>query len=463
MTEDSFLRDLKGFARRLGLFTEKDTILVAVSGGIDSMVLLDALWRLREEFAFSLAVAHMNYRLRGEASDADEELVRAAAGERHLECHVERLVPGAVKDLQAGSLQQDARALRYEFFSRTMRSSNYTKTATGHHADDNAETILFNFLRGSGVHGLTGIPVRRADIPVIRPLLFAGRAEIARYAAASQVRYREDATNSRNDYARNFLRNEVIPGLRERINPGLSATLARTGELFRKLERHLEEETAALAALAVISRTADEIVIDTEALRGVSPFLLEYLLLKTAREFTGGDWDRSQLVKSMMDVLSGGAGARCSIGEGSFLSRDRRRLVFGRAAETEPFCYTVECGTDYDFEEFRFSIHEVAAAEFTGEHTVEYADAGKLAPRMIIRTWREGDWFVPLGMTEKKKLSDFFVEQKIPLLDKARVPLLESEGSIVWVLGRRLDDRCKVTPATRRIIKLIYEPRRKRT
>ena len=459
MTEESFLHDMTGFVRRFDLFREKDNILIAVSGGIDSMVLLDVLSRLKERFHVALGVAHVNYGLRGAESDADEQLVRDTSAELGLGCHVDRLTPEESAKLARGSLQQDARAIRYTFFRGLMDSLHYTRTATAHHADDNAETVLFNFLRGSGVHGLSGIPVSRNDAAIIRPLLFATRAEIASYARSRGVRYREDSSNRKSDYARNFLRNNIIPGLKGHINPGLTATLSRSSELFRRLESFLDDEACALEHRVVTSRTNDEIVIDIDGLLSASEFLRDYLLLKTAREFTGRESDSSSQVRSMTDVLAGETGARCAIGAGAVVLRDRKRLLFLRQAAAEPFFYPVECGRDYDFEGFRFSSHDVPAAEFSTNPRVEYADARALIGRLALRTWRKGDWFIPLGMKEKKKLSDFFVEQKVPLTEKARIPLLESDGSIVWVLGKRLDERSKVTPATERIIKLDYEPR----
>lgn len=458
MPVDSLLHSLREFIHHHRLIERNEKIIVAVSGGIDSIVLLDTLAELRQELDFELAIAHFNHKLRGEESNLDETFVRSVAKERELVCYIERANTQSVAEAKRSSLQETARDLRYGFFKNLRESMGFHKVATAHHADDNAETMLFNLIRGAGVHGLSGIPAMNQETSVFRPLLFASRDQITRYAKARHLEYREDSSNAKDDYTRNFLRHNVIPQLRENINPNLTATLLRTSEVFGLLEEYLQHEAAKLATNVIVRRSADYVIIDAKQFQAAERFLQEHLLLHTAREFAHLEFDFST-VKTMLSISHGETGAWCSLTKDILFTRNRDELIFQRTKSVAPYLHRIETDKTYEFDGFCFTSAHVHTTVFSDNPCVEYVDADAVRQQLILRSWNEGDWFMPLGMKEKKKLSDFFIDEKIPLFEKQRVPILVSDGDIVWVCGKRLDDRFKISSKTTHFLKLEYSPR----
>jgi len=457
MSEDALLHCLQEFVKKHKLFENGEKIIAAVSGGIDSMVLLDALHRLSERMSLKVAVAHFNHQLRQAESDADESFVLESAKERGLECYIERANIEAASEAKKISIQEAAREARYEFLTKLRRSLGFQKIATAHHADDNTETILFNLFRGAGVHGLSGIPVMRSDLCVIRPLIFATRERIENYAATRNIRYREDSTNSDSHYTRNFLRNKLIPMIRENVNPNLTATLLRTSELFDQLEDYLEDAAAAAVREAVSERSSQKLVIDLKVLHGKPLFLQEHILMQLGRDFLSSYLDFNS-VKTLLNISSAETGSSASISKDAVAYRNRNNLVLMHFTRRPPFRYSIELNKSYGFGNFSFASEPVMDANLSGDPNVEFIDGDKVSQNLIIRNWSEGDWFVPLGMKDKKKLSDFFIDEKVPLFEKQGVPILLSDDLIVWICGKRLDERFKITPKTRNIIKLEFIP-----
>ena len=457
MFDPSFIRALREFIRQHNLVERDDRIIAAVSGGIDSIVLLDVLGRLRQEWNLELAVAHFNHQLRGKESDDDEAFVHAAADRLGIQFHSDRADAHAYAESMKLSIQEAARDLRYDFFRRLRTSIGFNRIATGHNGDDNAETVLFNMLRGAGVHGLTGIPVTRKDMALVRPLLFATREEIQRYAGERHLEFREDSSNKNTDYSRNFLRHQIIPQLRERINPNLMGTLRRCAELSHQLEDYLHVEASNFLSRVIVESTEREITFGLATMRSEPLFLQEYVLHKMAKDFAHGEIEFST-VREMLKVAEAETGSSCSVAKDVVFCRDRDRLVLRRQANEPLYRYAVKPNQAYEFSGFHFTSSYVDSASFTDDPNIEYIDANRLAGDLVLRTWNNGDWLVPLGMHQKKKVSDLFIEQKVPVYEKHTIPILESDGSIVWICGRRLDNRWKVTPATKQILKLQYEP-----
>lgn len=452
----NFTEKINRFVRSQPLLETGDTVVAAVSGGIDSVTLFDVLLELREQYRLRIVVAHLNHCLRGEESDGDEQFVRDLAAARGVECHVDRRDARAEAEERKLSIQEAARDLRYEFFSRIRDSLGFSKIATGHNADDNAETVVLNLLRGSGVRGLGGIPPMRKDLRVIRPLLAVSRAEIEAYARERNLHYRTDSSNLTDHYTRNSLRHTIFPLLKN-VNPDLVQTLGRTAEFFRELDDELQKEARKVQSEIVERRDQEEIVLNITKL-GTNPvFLQEYCLLLAAREFVSKELEHSA-VKSIMSLIKAETGSMAQFARDGVAFRDRDRLVFRREFP-ETFRFIVEPNKSYRFDHFTFSSTAADSFWRAGDGTVEYVDAERIGETLVLRSWADGDWFYPLGLGGKKKLSDFFIDAKIPLYQKHMIPVLESAGEIVWVCGKRIDDRFKVREGTRRILKLEYSPR----
>ncbi|HLF15336.1 MAG TPA: tRNA lysidine(34) synthetase TilS [Bacteroidota bacterium] len=451
-------KSFSDFVGRHGLVRPAERIIAAVSGGVDSMVMLDLLNGLRSTIPFDLSVAHVNHGLRGPESDGDEDLVRKTARDLGLDFHLHRSVQPASTGGKVSGIQERAREERYRFFESLRAPSGRTRVATAHHRDDNAETVLFNFLRGAGIHGLTGIPVERSDGFVIRPLLFATRMEILAYAGDRAVTFREDSSNAGTGYTRNALRHEVIPSIESLVNPGLRETLARTSRLFTDLEAYIGMEVERILPTVVAAAEETAIRLHAGRLRELPVFLRESVLLHLSRKFNPYGIGYVH-VRALLDLLDAQAGSSCPLRKNLHATREGDFLVLrSRPPAGEPFDFPVREGEAYAFEGFSFSSGPPAEVKFGSTPLQEYIDADRLGEDLRIRTWSDGDWFIPFGMSASKKLSDFFVDRKIPPAEKRRIPILVSGDAIVWVCGERLDDRFRVTPATKRVLQLRYDP-----
>ena len=429
--------------REKNLCTTSDRVLVAVSGGIDSMTLLHLLVRSD----IPVGVAHVNFGLRPEAVD-EEELVRQTCLALNVPLHVRRFDTRRFAEENRLSIQVAARELRYSFFEDVAVSENYDLVATAHHADDNLETVLLNLVRGTGIDGLTGIPLRQGKI--IRPLLFATRAMIEDWARANDVKWLEDASNREDYYARNLIRHQVVPRLKE-LNPSLENSFARTLERIRGT-RDLASNVISDFRSRAIRRTETTITIDREALN-----LTNYpavLLWEVVKEW-GFSYDQCT------DAVAATHSGKFFLSSSHRLALDRNVFMITRN-ET--------CG----FEDITFSegdkvvngawssltVDVIPDTAFVMDRDAMVAnlDRDKIAFPLTWRKWREGDVLVPLGMKSRKKVSDLLIDTKVPRPMKDRVTVLESGGAIIWVVGHRIADHVKVTPSTRRILIIRETP-----
>ncbi len=477
MNQSNLFQKVRQFTHEHNLLQEGGKVVAAVSGGIDSVTMLDLLQRLSESLNLTVVVAHFNHRLRGGESEEDEGFVRKVAANRGLACYIEQADTAAISDARKLSIQEAARDVRYEFFSKLRVSLAFDGIVTAHTADDNAETILLNLLRGTGVQGLSGIPVRREDISVIRPLLSSTRDEIEQYALERGLQYRIDSSNLHDDYTRNFLRNSIIPKLKEHVNPNIIGTLGHEGEIFTALGRFLSGEARRVLGDVIVKKNPDETILDVGKLNAQQTFMQEYLLLLAARDFVPGEVHFTTM-KELLKLCHAETGSSVIPGKDCIVFRDRNGLVFRRVGETRPFRHEVEPNRKYEFDGFQFSSSLVTNGEYSpddrkqrgksnpagrprqagpavADRFVEYVDADRLGTRLVLRSWSDGDWFYPLGMTGKKKLSDFFIDEKIPVYDKKSFPVLESNGDIVWVCNR-IDHRFRITEKTRHVLKLEF-------
>ncbi|HMK38348.1 MAG TPA: tRNA lysidine(34) synthetase TilS [Bacteroidota bacterium] len=440
------------FSRTHELFGEKEKIVVAVSGGVDSMVLLDLFARER---GLTLIAGHFNHGLRGEESDADEAFVAARARTYGIPFHGGRGDTSGEADRRGVGIQEAARDLRYDFLLRLRDDTGAGRIATAHHADDNAETILLHLFRGAGVQGMSGIPVERDG--VIRPLLFARREEIEEYARMGNIPFRTDSSNAGDGYARNSIRHHVLPLLKELVSPSVVENINRSGDNFRAAGAYLRGETARVLGSCTIGRTPEGLRISIPALLA-EPLILRQLAVLAALEEASGVHPGTDRIEAVLGLLESEPGTVVTVAGGTEALRDRSELVLRRAGMPEPFSIAVDPGRKYEVAGFRFAAEIVPSRGPSAGGETEYADAERTGIRgLTLRSWREGDSFTPLGMSGRKKISDLFVDEKIPLDQKHRIPiLLTAGGEVIWVCGMRLDDRFKITPATRRVLKLEF-------
>lgn len=418
-----------------------DPLLVAVSGGQDSVVLADVLHRLGVQFA----IAHCHFGLRGEEADADEQFVRKLAKKYDVPYFAEFFQTKAFAEQEGISTQMAARALRYEWFERLRQTQGLAYIATAHHQRDAAETMLLNLTHGTGLAGLHGIPPKNGYL--VRPLLGIGKPELFEYLVENHLIWREDASNDSPVYQRNRLRQEVLPVLRE-INPNLDQTLQFTAERVggaEEIVRRYVQDTAAQAQrteeevtylnIAMLQRTAATTLVLHELLR---PFGFSF-----------------PVVKDIIASFPAEPGRRFE-SPTHRLVKDREQLVVTRKILTKFGTHQIQAGQEVlkiDGLHLRLELNEAAGLEIPRGKAVAALDADLLKFPLIVRPWQEGDWFMPIGMKGKKKLSDFLIDQKVPLNLKDNVFVLVSgDGKIAWVVGFRPDERFKVTENTERVL-----------
>ena len=437
------LDQVRHFIQEHALFNlETDTLLVAVSGGQDSVALAEVLHQLGAQFA----VAHCHFGLRGDEADADEQFVRKLAKKYEVPYFVEFFQTKAFAEQEGISTQMAARALRYEWFERIRRTQGLTYIATAHHQRDAAETMLLNLTHGTGMAGLHGIPPKNGHI--VRPLLGIGKPELFEYLVENQLMWREDASNDSPVYQRNRLRQEVLPVLRD-INPNLDQTLQFTAERVggaEEIVRRYVQDTAAEA-----QRTdADATYLDIRLLQktAATALVLHELLRPFGFSFP--------VVKDIVAAFPAEPGRRFE-SPTHRLVKDREQLVITPKNLTKFGTHQLQAGQEVlkiDGLHLRLELQEVTETfEVPRGKAVAALDADALKFPLIVRPWQEGDWFMPIGMKGKKKLSDFLIDQKVPLNLKDNVQVLCSgDGKIAWVIGFRPNERFRVNEDTERVL-----------
>ncbi|RIJ47181.1 tRNA lysidine(34) synthetase TilS [Maribellus luteus] len=433
---------LKNFIQNIkekGLIAPDERVLLAVSGGIDSMVLL----HLFEQSGFEYGVAHCNFRLRGEESDGDERFVREYVQMHGIPSFFETFDTEEYARISGISIEMAARELRYAFFERIRRENNYDRIVTAHHQDDLIETFFLNLSRKTGIKGLTGIKEKSGYL--IRPLLLAGRAEIEQYAAQNYLDYREDSTNNEVVYQRNFLRHKILPLFNE-LNPAFKKNLLASIDNLRDAEQ-VYTSVLNRDKEEVVEETNDEMRIDIEKLRTTEfPHLLLLEVLSPLHF-------NPSVIDEVFQSLDAEPGKQF-FSATHRLVKDRAFLFVAPIKEPGEQLYYIEEADMELFEPVQLSIEKTVAAGFKIVKSPDVAciDLDTIQFPLLIRKWKQGDYFQPLGMQGMKKISDFFIDQKIPLHEKENTWLLCSGKKIVWIMGHRLDDRFKVTNKTQKVL-----------
>jgi tRNA(Ile)-lysidine synthase len=441
--EDLYTR-FQDFIQHKTLFSKKDKILVAISGGLDSVVLTDLLSQLSQVWELDIMLAHCNFHLRGAESDGDEAFVMSLAQSYGINCFVQHFDTQTLAKENSTSIQITARTLRYAWFEQLRQAHSFDYIATAHHHNDSLETVLLNLTRGTGMAGLRGIPVKNNHI--IRPLLFATREEIEQYAQNKQIQWREDSSNQQNKYYRNLIRNEVIP-LLKKINPNLEHTFAQTLERTQAVE-HIFLDQVAIFKQKHLTQKQQEVWIDLAGLQNNPPTL--NILHQILQDY-GFQYLQSKDILATLHKESG----KQFTSHTHLLVKDRTAFIISPLNFSTPKKHTIEADTQIlETEDFHFTFSQIADLthfEIPKNPQMACLDFDALQFPLSIRTWQEGDYFYPLGMNHQQKISDFFINQKIPLSQKARIPLLCSGNDIVWVIGYRLDNRFKISQDTKKV------------
>lgn len=438
MAERSMLKKAEQTMLSCGM-TDIGSVLVGLSGGADSVALLSVLCVLSEKYGFSVSAAHINHCLRGETAERDEAFSRAAAERAGAPFY---LLRADVRDRAAEkgiSEELAGREIRYEFFEKICAEKGIDAIATAHHRNDNAETILMNFMRGSSISGLCGIPYRRGKI--IRPLLDVTRAEIERYCKDNSLEYVIDETNLETEYTRNKIRNILIPQIEQLFNPGFVQTVTRNAPVIAADEDYIRGE-----ARREYERLGND-GIETAKFNTLHRALRSRIIRMAIEPLCSTSDVPSAVIDSVIELAEENrTGSRCDIARGIAARIEYGKLRFGAVkTENNGFSYRIRIGEKIYVPELKAEI-VVEYAEGKEADGAEYFSAENIENSVIeLRSRRTGDSFCPTGMRGTKKLKDYMIDEKIPRQQRDLVGLLTIDGKIAWVIGKRRDRRFKFT------------------
>jgi tRNA(Ile)-lysidine synthase len=451
------LEAFKSFIVKERLFAPGDRLLLAVSGGLDSMVLTELCHRAGLEFG----IVHCNFQLRGAESRRDEDFVVLQAGRYGCEVGVKRFDTEDYAVSKKVSVQVAARQLRYHWFETLVAAGPARFLVTAHQLDDNIETMLMNFFKGTGIAGLRGMLPGHGH--VVRPLLFATRVQLVEFAAGARLNWVEDSSNQSDKYTRNYFRHQVIP-LVEQAYPGALSNLADNLGRFREIEA-VYRTCIDAQQKKLLEYKGNEVHIPVEKLRKLSP--LATLLYEIMAPY-GFSPQQLDAIKGLLDsdsgkyVLSAAGGYR--------LLKNRNWLILSPLDMADAAHILVEESDavvrcrDGVLRFGRMRLPAPVGSPMVGlplvldqGPLVALLDASRVRFPLLLRPWRKGDYFYPLGMRKKKKLSRFFIDNKLSVADKERVWVLEMDKKVIWVVGLRIDDRWKVGPGTRDVLRIGWE------
>ena len=422
-------------------FLKKASLLIAVSGGLDSVVLTHLLHRLD----YNIAIAHCNFNLRGIESDLDEKFVLELGSSLGKTTHLTSFQTTEIAAKNKNSIQLSARNLRYDWFQQLLLNHKYDYVLTAHHLDDNLETFLINFSRGTGLDGLLGIPVINENI--VRPLLPFSRDEIKQFAISEKITWREDQSNASNKYLRNKIRHQIVPVLKE-INPNLLDSFLKTNRFLKQSQNLIDENIQAIKEGLWFEDSNGIIKIDIVKLKqSKNPKAILYQLLKDY-QFTA--WED---IYHLLEAQSG----KKVFSKSHQLLKDRMFLLLSKKtlSSKSDAIFKIDENTEQIDAPISLKFTKVTALGLKSKNQI-YIDKDLLSFPLHLRKWQKGDIFYPSGMKGKKKLSDYFKDEKFSLLEKDQTWILCANNEIVWIVGKRQDERFIAESTSKNILQILF-------
>ncbi|MBL7744964.1 MAG: tRNA lysidine(34) synthetase TilS [Chitinophagaceae bacterium] len=446
--------------RQQHLFSPKDKLLLAVSGGVDSVVLCE----LCKQAEYDFIIAHCNFQLRGEESERDEQFVRMLGEKYRTEVLVKKFETEKYAADHKLSIQEAARELRYTWFEELVNNLLATENSrsketpthhspltihllTAHHADDNNETLLMNFFRGTGLHGLTGIPVKTGHIR--RPLLIFSKEDLIAFAKENKLDFVEDSSNLSSKYTRNYFRNEIIPAI-SKVYPQVKENLQDNIERFKEIEKLYKVSVGGIRK-KLCKQKGNEIHIPVRQLMGYNNKALVY-------EIISGYGFSEKQVDEVIRLAESESGRYISSPDTTYrIIKHRHWFIISPVIAVESENSIIEeSEKQIQFAGGTLLLEITGNQEPVTNNYTACLDAKTISFPLLLRKWKAGDYFYPLGMKKKKKLARFFIDQKLSKADKEKIWVLEMNNKIIWVVGHRIDDRVKITAATKKVLKIRF-------
>ncbi len=437
--------------RKENLFSEKDKLLLAVSGGVDSVV----LGELCQQAGFEFSIIHCNFQLRGQESERDEQFVRKLGDKYKVAVEVKRFETTKYAEEHKLSVQEAARTLRYEWFEELVVSKKsavgrlvINPVLTAHHKDDNIETVLMYFFRGTGLQGLTGIPSSNGYIK--RPLLPFFKEELLQFASEQQLDFVEDSSNLSIKYTRNFFRNEIIPAI-SKVYPQVKDNLQDNIDRFKEIEKLYRFTTGELKKKLCKAKGAEWHI----PVKQLMQFNNKALIYEIIRDFGFNEKQVDEVIK----LASSDSGKFIESPLFHYrLIKHRHWFIISPADDAASATIVIESSDkEVLFEGGIIQVRKFNDIQLSADDRVATLDAADIQFPLLLRKWKTGDYFYPLGMRKKKKLSRFLIDQKMSRTEKENIWVIESNKKILWVIGHRIDERFKITDKTKSVLRLTFK------
>ena len=442
----SLLQRFKENITRQHLFSSKDKLLLAVSGGVDSVVLCE----LCKQAGYDFIIAHCNFQLREEESNRDEQFVRALGLKYAADTYVRGFDTKKYAVENRISIQEAAREIRYDYFRLLIAESKYaTYLLTAHHADDNNETLLMNFFRGTGLRGLTGIPVMTGYVR--RPLLIFSKEELQEFAREYKLDFVEDSSNQSSKYTRNYFRNEMIPAI-SKVYPQVKENLQHNINRFKEIERLYQFSVSELKK-RLCKHKGNEIYIPFRQLMAYNNRALIYEIIS--------DYGfHEKQVEEIVKLSESDSGKYIQAPEGNYrIIKHRNWFIISPLSSAEIENIVIEKGEkEIQFSLGKLRVEEISSSKSPGSGMEVSLNANEIEYPLLLRKRKTGDYFYPLGMKKKKKLNRFLIDLKLSAPEKDKIWVIESNQRIVCVVGYRIDDRFKITDSTKTVLQISLTP-----
>jgi len=436
------------FIARYGLIGQKENLLIAFSGGPDSVFALHFFYKFRKKFRCNISAVHFNHNLRGNESKEDENFAIAQCKKLRVDLNIIQLDVKAFAKKNKLSLEEAARILRYNELSKFAKRNSIDKIITAHNLNDNTETILMNLFSGTGISGLSGIPIKRENI--IRPLLCLTKKEILQYLNHNKINYRIDSSNLENDFKRNFIRNKILPLIKE-INPSFDDALFRSSQNFLK-QKEFENKSIEYLILNFSKKIKNGYELSLDLLKIYDEIPGEFLKFFLKKYF---DYQLEHKDYIKINKLAFNQKGK-SIALKNYLKviKESDTLVFTKKIIDNIEAVEIKIGESKKISGKTIKIESTTKSEKLSPNNYELIAADNLDDTFIIRNWKIGDKFKPLGMKKEKNVSDFLTDLKIPAAVKKEQLVMINRNQIIWIVGLRISDDVKITSETKKVIKL---------
>ena len=448
------------FIKEKKLINKGDGIVIGLSGGPDSVCLLNLLIKIREEFNLGLAAAHINHMLRGEEADKDEEYCLNICKELGVDFFSKKIDINEYSKKSGMSSEEAGREVRYDFFNEVMNKKGFNKIATAHNANDQAETILMRMMRGTGLEGLSGIPVIR-DNRYIRPILFMKREEVERYCEDINSNPRIDKSNLERIYSRNKVRLDILPYMKENFNSDIVEAINRMGFLLQEDNEYIlskaEEEYKKKCQFK------NNCVLIIQEVFALENSIKKRVIRKAIKEVSGNKYDvEMKHIEDVVDLAFNTSGKQINLPNGIIAINEygniKLKLIEEKPIEKDKeICLLKKevLHNTINFNDYHIKFKVVEAKktiEYSKEPLIKYFDFDKINGNIVIRYRKNGDKIIPLGLKGSKKVKDIFIDMKIPKEDRDLIPILEFDENISWIIGVKLSDKYKINSNTRKIL-----------